>query len=100
MAEFLIGAYILYLVGLGQVWYRFLARPLRWRWTHLAWSFGLGTILWAYTLFMLNILNLSTFGGRLYMWQGILIVIPLIGDALFRLPVQAVMTSSPVRPVR
>lgn len=77
MAEFLLILYLLYLVGLGQAWLGLFIRPPRWRWAQLPWSFGLGTILWAYAQFLLNVLNLPSRGMWLYGWQMALVAAPI-----------------------
>jgi len=99
MAEFLAVIYILYLVGMGQAWYRFLVRPAVWRWPQLAWSFGLGTILWSYASLFLNLLNIPTNGGLLYVWQMLLIVIPVGGGMLFKWPTQIASSAPRTIPV-
>jgi hypothetical protein len=78
MANLLIIAYIAYLVGLGYLWYRWLANSPPWSWTQLFWSFALGSIVWAYVQFLLNVFNLPSQGLALFCWQGLSVAIPLV----------------------
>jgi hypothetical protein len=76
MDEGLIVLYIAYLVGLGHVWLKLIRSPQEWRWTQLPWDFAVGSILWAYAQFLLNVLNLPSRGLWLYGWQIALVTVP------------------------
>ncbi len=82
MAELILLLYVAYLVGLGAAWLRFLAGQPQWQGVHLFWSFCLGTIVWAYTHFLLNLFNISTEGIRLYLWQVMLVALPVAGGRI------------------
>src|SRR5437773_1321730 len=80
MAELLIILYIAYLVGLGHVWLcLFRASVVRSPMpAQLAWSFGLGTVVWGYGQFLLNVFNLPVHGSWFFGWQILFVAIPLV----------------------
>src|SRR5690348_8829295 len=77
MAVLLLLLYAGTLTGMGFVWYRLLVEPHGRPWTALAWSFSLGTILWAGMQFFLNVFNLPMHGAWIFFWQALGTIVPL-----------------------
>jgi len=84
MPELLICLYVAYLAGMGRFWHRWLVPGRDWSWATLAWSFVLGTIVWGYGQFLLNVFNLPVHGMWLYVWQTMLVVVPRVLQLVIR----------------
>lgn len=80
MPELLVLLYAAYLVGLGRAWLGWMVPQRGWSWASLAWSYGLGTILWGYGQFLLNVVNLPVYGMWLYVWQALLVALPFVAS--------------------
>jgi hypothetical protein len=76
MSELIMGLYLAYLIGLGAAWLQFLFGSTAWRATSLCWCFCVGSIVWPYSHFLLNLFNLPCHGLWLYFWQTLLVALP------------------------
>lgn len=76
MSELVVLLYLAYVTLLGLAWMRLLKKTIGWE--DLAWGFGVGTIVWAYAQFLLNVFHIQTRGALFYVWQAGLVVVPLL----------------------
>jgi hypothetical protein len=78
MPEILVLLYAVYLIGLGYLWRRWLVRTWQWSWASMSWNFGVGSIVWGYGQFLLNVLSLPVHGLWIVLWQTAVMVPPLL----------------------